>query len=63
MSQREPKFNPVAFVCREKPRTGMERALAIAEHAKDSFSVGEAVVDGFVFYKYATGAKALVGVP
>lgn len=62
--QPKPRFNPVAFVCpKEEPRSGLERAVAIATTAKDVFSVGEAVVDGFVFYKYATGARALVGVP
>lgn len=63
LSQQAPPFNPVAFVTREKPKKPLERVLAIAEHAKDSFSIGEAVVDGYIFYKYATGARHLIGMP
>lgn len=58
------RFNPVAFVTGEGPRKrGIERALAVAEAAKDSFSIGEAIVDGWVFINYATGARRLVGMP
>ncbi len=56
-------LNPVAFVMPKEHKPGLRRLLAIAEGAKDAFSIGEAVVDGVVFYHYATGARALVGVP
>lgn len=60
--EQEP-FNPVDFVCGGTPKKGIERALTIAAAAKDSFSIGEAVVDGWIFYHYATGARRLVGIP
>lgn len=59
----EEVFNPVAFVSRKRPKPGLKRLLAMAEGAKEAFSIGEAVVDGVVFYHYAIGAKALIGVP
>lgn len=59
----QPRFNPVEFVSKPRPKLGIKRAVAIAEGAKDAFSVGEAVVDGVMLYHYATGAKALVGMP
>lgn len=62
-SAEEPVFNPVDFVCGGTPKKGIERALTIAAAAKDSFSIGEAVVDGWIFYHYATGARRLVGIP
>lgn len=63
-SPRQPQkpLNPVAFVSVKRPKPGLKRMLAIAEGAKDVFSVGEAVVDGVMFYHYATGAKAAVGI-
>lgn len=57
------KFNPVRFVTVKEPKEPLQRILAIAQGAKDTFSIGEAVVDGVVFYHYATGARALVGMP
>lgn len=57
------RFNPVAFVTEGQKKKGIERALTIASAAKDSFSIGEAIVDGVVFYHYATGARRLVGIP
>lgn len=59
----EYRFNPVEFVTVKKPKQGLRRLLAMAEGAKDAFSVGEAVVDGVIFYHYATNAKAIVGIP
>ncbi len=59
----EERFNPVAFVSVKRKEPGIKRVLAIAEGAKDAFSVGEAVVDGVVFYHYAIGARSLVGIP
>lgn len=61
--QPEERFNPVAFVTEGRTKPGIERALTIAAAAKDSFSIGEAIVDGWVFYNYATGARRLVGIP
>jgi hypothetical protein len=56
-------FNPVTFVSRQKPVSGIKRALVIAEHAKDAFGIGEAVVDGISFYHYAQAARNIVGSP
>lgn len=58
-----PPINPVAMVSIKTPKDPLRRALAIAEGAKDVFSIGEAVVDGVVFYHYAVGARSLVGIP
>lgn len=66
MSYQEPSkslLNPVTFVTIKTPKDPLRRALAIAQGAKDAFSIGEAVVDGVVLYHYATGAKAMVGIP
>jgi len=63
MGDEEAPFNVLHFVSAKKPKSGLRRMLAIAEGAKDIFSVGEAVVDGVVFYHYATGARSMVGVP
>lgn len=56
-------FNPVKFVTVTRKPEPIKRVIAIAEGAKDAFSIGEAVVDGVVFYHYATGARKLVGMP
>lgn len=52
-------FNPVRFVSAKKRKEPVKRIVAIAETAKDAFSIGEAVVDGYCLYHYATGARAL----
>lgn len=56
-------FNPVAFVTRKRHIPPLKRLVEIADTAKDSFSIGTAVVDGFVLYHYATSARQIVGIP
>lgn len=56
-------FNPVQFVTEKTKKSGLKRALVIAEHAKDAFGIGEAVVDGVSFYHYAQAARNIVGSP
>jgi hypothetical protein len=57
------RFNPIKFVSVKKQNEPVKRVIAIAETAKDAFSIGEAVVDGYCLYHYATGARALIGMP
>lgn len=57
------RLNPVAFVTIKSKMAPLKRALVIAETASDVFGIGTALVDGVVLYHYATGARALVGVP
>ena len=57
-SESDYPINPVDFVRRGKPKyKGIGRVVAIAEGAKDAFSIGEAVVDGVMFVSYATMAR------
>lgn len=53
-----PKVNPVLMVRRDVPKyKGIGRLVAIAEGAKDTFTVGTALVDGIMLYSYTMLAK------
>jgi hypothetical protein len=53
-----PKINPVDMVRRDKPKyKGIGRLVDIAEGAKDSFTVGTAIVDGVMLWTYTMMAK------
>jgi hypothetical protein len=54
----QPKVNPVLMVRRDVPKyKGIGRLVAIAEGAKDTFTVGTALVDGIMLYSYTMLAK------